>query len=264
MKTDDILLLAYQMYAELNDDQKSNADMAINGKFIGLAADGKHHSRLTLLEKSSPKLNMYLDLGAAIGDLIRACKCDIAAEETKKSGKKSQSAVIKSMVKELIKKYPAMPERQTTYTKDGKQYICTGVRCFKFAQPSMDVPISTEENPKIDIVGICEDVLKIRNYLCEDLRVETPDLGKLKAYYKNKVLEYKAVKRSDTKAIPFALDYVAYPAYQIIDILEVMPDAELYTTTDNHKGNLYARDDKGNEALICPIKWDGLMQKTEL
>lgn len=260
MKPTTLLEIANTLYSQLDGSDKTNADLAKNGKYVGYLTNGKYKSALTPIEKYDPRINIYNDIGANIGELIRAANAEILAEEIKKSGSSSRSKIIKEMLKQAAKNYSVRNMFHSTYIHNGKQYVVDEHRIFVFAEPCMDVPIGEDTENKQKVISLCDKNLTIRNYATEKL--SRPDLAKLKAYIKRKTAENKVAGITDYKSVKYCFGNITVNAKYLVDLLEAFPEAELFYTGKALLA-LYARDENGNEGYIMPIK-DDIMVETVL
>lgn len=92
-----------------------------------------------------------------------------------------------------------------------------------------------------------------------DKKLALPNLGKLKALYNLEKVKFKSEEHTRGEELKFFFDFGdALPAVdgeKLIEIMDAMPDIELYSNRSGMLGNLYGKSANGSEEiLLCPVR----------
>lgn len=187
-------------------------------------------------------------LPAALGEMIRVLKIDIAKQEEKKSGKNKQASVIKSVIKNSIKTKPTQTDKWgVSYVDEAnRQYVVDGFRAFIFNEKCDSVPISDEKLFKSEVINLCKKVMPTE--WKEEL--EIPDRNALATYIKAE--KAKRSKRDKSPIVyNFGKNLPMVNAEYLLDMLDGIQDGTLYNT--GMYSVIYIKGLNG-EAVLAPME----------
>lgn len=239
MKTEKVLDMLMAIYECLPEFQKEIANTAVEGR---LFEDPLHN-----VSANFHKNMTDYSAEAALGEAIRATKCELIEEEIKKSGSPKR----RNAIKRILKKGGECKD-VLAYTEmiEGKQYFANRYVAYCLTETCAGLPVRTHDEKSFDFGKL---FCRPDNRCVYELNL--PTLTELK-------LTARKEKTADFSTYDFGENMPLVNLRYLIDLREIMPKARLFwdgkymksrRNGDYYCNSLYASDDQGNEAVIMPM-----------
>lgn len=191
-------------------------------------------------------------IGGRLGFLINELKKELYEYEAKHSG----GGKMLSFAKKVTKRSQRNSGNEAihyVYRNDGYSYFTDGIMAVKTRQElkTLEAPDSFKGNCTFyDVIG--KSALEVVQ------RLDLPNLGKLKTLFKVEKARFKSEFHPHGETFHFFYDFGAglplVDGEKLIEILDAIPDVELYSVED---GKIYGMSAKGSEEaelVLCPCR----------
>lgn len=211
---------------------------------------------INAVSKKLNKEDVYeMGIGGRIGYLTNEMRTEIYDYEVKHSGK----GKILSFAKKVLKRAQRLPNKTFHYARkvEDYTYFCDGAMLIRTHQELKSLEAPEEFQGIIGDFDFKGHIVKLSFDTGKKLTL--PDLCKLKTLYKLEKVKFKSEEHSRGDGFKFFYNFGdALPAVdgeKLIELMDAIPDIELYSNKYGILCNLYGKSANGSEeVLLCPVR----------